>query len=154
MATGQRKTGADPGELRGLEHRLPAIVADRADKQRLDRLPGIEDAEQPRRENPGVVEHQDVAGLQILGDVQERAVLDPAAGPIHDQEAGRVPFGSRLLRDQVRRKIVIEMAEEHWYESLDLRAERRDLWTKRRSTICESQGAMRHLGHPAIVARG
>jgi hypothetical protein len=38
---------------------------------------------------------------------------EPAGSPIEDEQSRVAPFGRRLLRDQLRRKVEIEIADVH-----------------------------------------
>src|SRR5690606_3789795 len=65
--------------------------------------------EQPRRNHPGVVEHQQVAGLQQLRQVTHLQVGERALARWHHQQPAGGTLGQRLLRDQFLRQVVVEV---------------------------------------------
>ena len=66
-------------------------------------------AAQPSRNDPAVVGHQHVAGLEIVADLVEQAVLDAPAVAVDNQQTGMVPRLDRRLSDELRRQLVIEL---------------------------------------------
>ena len=70
-------------------------------------------AQQARRQNARLIRHQQIAGLKIVDDIAEDAVLDRAGLAVHDQHAARIAHRRRLLRDKLLGKIVIEIARFH-----------------------------------------
>ncbi|MNV81835.1 hypothetical protein D3C71_1755290 [compost metagenome] len=57
-------------------------------------------AKQPRRDHPGVVEHHQVAGAQILEQIGELPVRQRAARSIEDQQTAAMALGQRVAGDQ------------------------------------------------------
>jgi hypothetical protein len=43
----------------------------------------------------------------------ETVELAGAPGPVQDEEARSIPFGSRALSDELRRKVEIEVGNQH-----------------------------------------
>ena len=70
-------------------------------------------AKQARGQHARFVRHQQIAGLKIVDDIAEDAVLDRAGFAVHDQHAARIAHRRRLLRDKLLGKIVIEIARFH-----------------------------------------
>ena len=66
---------------------------------------------QPGGDDAAAVEHHQVAGTQVIGEVAEPAVLDAAVGPVamKRQQPGRVARFGRRLGDQLERQMVIEV---------------------------------------------
>ena len=81
--------------------------------QDLDTPPRRLGREEPARTTRVVVDHDDVGGVQIFGEVGKRPVGNRRRGCIEDQQAlSRAP-GSRTLGDQLRRQLVIEVGHAH-----------------------------------------
>ena len=57
-------------------------------------------AEQPRRDHPGVVEHHQVAGAQVLEQIGELPVRQRAGWPIEHQQTAAMALGQRVAGDQ------------------------------------------------------
>ncbi len=70
-------------------------------------------AEEARGKDAGIVEDKAIAGAEVGGEVAEGAIFPAAGGAVHDQHAGGGAVGERLLRDQLRRQVVIEIGEVH-----------------------------------------
>ena len=60
-----------------------------------------------------VVEHQEIAGLQVLEQVAEPAMLDLAGVTMQNQQTRLVALRRRRLRDQFRRQLKIEIRGSH-----------------------------------------
>ena len=114
--TGEDQRIARPQPLPGTREGAPAPVAEIADQQRLDRhvlphpFPGPH-ALQPRRDDPGVVEHEEVAAPQQAGQGTHRAVVQRLARDV-EQPRG-VARGDRPLGDQIVRQREIEKVDAH-----------------------------------------
>ena len=70
-------------------------------------------AQQTRRHDASIVEHQQVARTQEPGQFMKNPVLQGRSAVRHDQQAGFIAPDARLLGDEVRRQIVIEGISEH-----------------------------------------
>ena len=70
-------------------------------------------AEQPRREDSRVVHDEQVATTEMSRQLIECRVLSSARGAIDDDEPGCTAFGGRMSRDQLLRKIEVEVADVH-----------------------------------------
>ena len=93
----------------GADHRERERRLDDALDQRLDAAAGRLASEQPRLQHARVVEHQQVAGHEQALDVGEREVARRVARDV--QQPARRALGQRVLRDQVRRQVEIEVVE-------------------------------------------
>ena len=62
-------------------------------------------------EDPAVVEDHHVAGTEVLGQIAEQTMLDCAVCTRHDHQAGRVPRLDRTLGYELRRQVVVVVAE-------------------------------------------
>ncbi len=93
----------------GADHRERERRLDDALDQRLDAPAGRLASEQPRLQHARVVEHEQVAGHEQALDVGEREVAQRVARDV--QQPARRPFGQRVLRDQVRRQVEVEVVE-------------------------------------------
>ena len=71
-------------------------------------LPGNH-REQPRRQHPGVVGHEKVAGPEQRRQLMEAMVRDRARGAIQRHQSRAVPLGRRMLRDPVLGKVEMEI---------------------------------------------
>ena len=70
-------------------------------------------AQQARRKDARVVDHQEVAGRQAVGQLREAAVRDGARYPIEVKQPRRASVGGRLLGDQAGRQVEVEVADVH-----------------------------------------
>jgi len=68
---------------------------------------------QPRGNNPGVVEHQQIVGTQEVEQFAKAVVTDVAAGPVQAQQATGAALGQGVLGDQVRWQPVAEIGALH-----------------------------------------
>src|ERR1017187_7234964 len=91
-------------------------------------------AEEPRREDARIVEHQAIAGVEILGKVAEEAIF-PAAGAAgdHPHAAAGAVAGGRL-GDQLFGQLVVEVRQIH-LGSLPALAKRTSAMTTRNRTV-------------------
>jgi S-adenosylmethionine:tRNA ribosyltransferase-isomerase len=70
-------------------------------------------AEQARRNHPGVVEHHQVAGAQVLQQIGKLAVAQLAARTVQHQQATGAPLGQRVTGDQRIGKLEMEVSNTH-----------------------------------------
>ncbi len=77
------------------------------------------------RKDARIVQYQAIAGLQVAGKVAEQAVLPHASGAIQHQHARSGAILQRLLGDQLRRQVIVELAQMHFFR-LKERAHSRD----------------------------
>ena len=67
--------------------------------------------DEPRREDPAAVHHQEVAGGEQVGKIAEDVVTQAARGAIEDEQARGVALGERLLGDAGLGQLVVEVGE-------------------------------------------
>jgi len=113
-------------------------------------------AEQARRKDPGVVKDQQVARLEDLWEVTERAVLKRSRGAVERHHARGVAFRERPLRDQFGRKRVVKFREKHspaFYDEMPRFALWRLIF---RGSISRACDRFLHVNSPSatITARG
>ena len=70
-------------------------------------------AKQPRRDHAAVVQHQHIAWGQQLRQLVKPRVLPCSALPAQSEHAAAPAFGGRLLRDQLWRKLEVEIGDQH-----------------------------------------
>ncbi len=68
---------------------------------------------QPGRNDPRIVEHQQIIGAQELRQVAHGPVLERAAVAREHHQARSVALGERLLRDERLGQLVVEVRETH-----------------------------------------
>ena len=84
----------------GFDQRFPNVLPLLFQQQHLDVTAGVGlDAVQARRDNAGIVDHQQVAWIQIVDDVIKMMVAARAALAVHHQQTRVVPRLHRRLRD-------------------------------------------------------
>ena len=69
--------------------------------------------EQTRRPDPAAIHHEQVACAEEMGQVAEDLVPDGTGGPLENQESRLVARVEGLLRDGVRGKLEVEVADVH-----------------------------------------
>ena len=93
-------TGLHP--LAGLCKALPLVALHLPQEQQLaDSAGGLLDAHDAGGQDFGVVDHQQVARLEVFGQVVEDAVLDAVVFLAQDHQAGRITGGRRLLCNEL-----------------------------------------------------
>ncbi len=68
---------------------------------------------EPRREDARVVEDEEVAGCEELRELGEEMVGECAGIAREREHAAGSACGRRMLRDELGRKIVVEVGDEH-----------------------------------------
>ncbi|CAD5375534.1 hypothetical protein OF001_U10221 [Pseudomonas sp. OF001] len=101
------------GRLAGTHMGQHAPLVEQALDEDLQATAGGLLAEQPRRDHPGVVEHHQVAGTQVVQQVGELAVADLAARAVQHQQAAGAALGQRVARDQPVGKLEMEVCNTH-----------------------------------------
>jgi hypothetical protein len=61
----------------------------------------------------GVVEDEEIAGMEMVEEGAEMGEGSGAGRPVEDQKSGRIPFRSRMLCNQLRRQVEIEIGNQH-----------------------------------------
>ena len=69
--------------------------------------------EQPGPDHPRVVDDDEISGGEVLGNPGKRPVRDARGRGIEDQQPAVAAPGSRMLRDQLRRQVVVEFGYAH-----------------------------------------
>jgi hypothetical protein len=118
----QQQLGAGPGRLAGANLGQQGRLVQYPLDHDFDLAAALLAPEQPGRNNHGVVEHQQIAGLDAIDNLDELPIRERFVQRIHQQHARGAALGQRRLRNQFLRQLVIEIAESH----------RRDQYKKRR----------------------
>jgi hypothetical protein len=71
-------------------------------------------SEQARREDPTVIQNEDVAGSKMFGQTAKVIVTRSASASIQNQHARRGAVRERLLRNELFGKMEIEVRDEHF----------------------------------------
>jgi len=104
------------GELVGQEN-LDAAAEEIACRRivRADRVGAgaFAAAIEPRWKDAGVVENEQVAGLQELREMAEQAVGTAAGGSLQVEHAGTIASGKRFLGNEVVGKMEVEVGNQH-----------------------------------------
>ena len=79
-------------------------------------------AEEAGGQDAGVVEDEEVAGLEDLGEVGEDVVVEGGFGvgvstTVHHEHAAGAALGGGMLGDEVFREVEVEVGDAHWFES-------------------------------------
>ena len=102
---------ADPQPARALGKGAPRTAAEIAMQGHLDRSHPAP-ADEPCRDNLGVVEDEQIAAPQQRRQIRNPPVLQPSRGRDHEQPSG-VARLARVGRDQPARQLEIEIVEMH-----------------------------------------
>ena len=114
LAVTEHDTRARLEPAAGLHEALPGVAILLAEKEDLHRPAGLVlGTVQARGEHTRLVDHQHIAGPQIVEHVGEASVVDLAAHPVQDQQPAGVAGLDRVLRDQPARQVVIEIIGPH-----------------------------------------
>src|SRR5438477_92041 len=70
-------------------------------------------SEKPGGKNSAVVEYQDIAGVQMLGEIPELIISKCPGAPVQHEHSRSRPIRERLLCDEFFRKMKIEVGDEH-----------------------------------------
>jgi hypothetical protein len=81
------------------------------DKQEFDPSACGSVADEARGNDLGVVEDEEVAEIEIVGDVAELPVRQRAGGAIEDEESRLIAPRRGVLGDQLGREIIVEVGE-------------------------------------------
>jgi hypothetical protein len=101
--------------LARVHQRLPPVGVRTADQQAFDGTArGVAAAEQPGWEDPGVVENEEVALAEELGQGADAGVGEDGAGrAVEHEKPRRLALGRGLLRNLVGREVKIEQGHVH-----------------------------------------
>jgi hypothetical protein len=70
-------------------------------------------AEQAGRENPRIVEDQQLVATEKLGQFSKTAVFEAALDPLEEEHSRSIAVGKRTLGDQFRRQRIVELSDLH-----------------------------------------
>ena len=93
-----------------------AFPVQRPEQEHLGLSPIIAAAEEARRENSAVIQHQQIAGLEEPWQLANGAVDQPIRYGIEYEHPGGVALSRRMLRDPLGRQLVIEVSGLHAVE--------------------------------------
>ena len=145
-------TVAGPEAARRPGERVPDAVPLVLEEQHLALRPLEPD---PRRNDAGVVHDHELAG-QLVRELGERSVPHQPRGTLVDEEPRGVAARRRVLRDQLRRQLVVELVRVHPTASVlsphGRRRTRAGQGAHRRSSG-RANGAGRAGGRPRALAR-
>jgi hypothetical protein len=101
-----------PGSLGGSEEApagigLREIFVAQLQDQDFNAAAAFFATEKPRRNHPGVVDHQEVSRQEQLREVEKVPVFDRPGGTVQNQEARLIPVRERNLSNQFVRQIVV-----------------------------------------------
>ena len=109
----QMQLHAFAGRLAGPDVCRGAVRSGNAFDQHLHPAPARLPAEDARRDDPGIVEHQQVAGLEQLRQFAELPVSQCIVNGIEAEQAAGAARRARLAGDQFLREIVVKVAALH-----------------------------------------
>lgn len=64
-------------------------------------------------DDAAIIEDEEVAGLEEIGEVEERAMLGESGLPVEGKQAGAVPFICGMLSDEFLGQRIVEVFDEH-----------------------------------------
>ena len=101
-----------------MDHNLPGVPPDLLKQQKLHVPTGaLPITEQPGRQHPGVIDHQQITGIQIVDDIMENTLAGNTGLPVHQHDPRGVPWLDRRLGDKVFRQIKPEIGFFHFFRS-------------------------------------
>ena len=108
---GARKDDRLPrtGGVAGTDLEEALVEAQHPLQQELNPAAGGLGADEPRLHDPGVVQHQEVAGAEQARQVAEAAIGEHLAGEVQEPAVGAL--GRRRLGDPVRRQFEVEVGQ-------------------------------------------
>jgi hypothetical protein len=109
----QQQFSAGPGCLAGANLGQQGRLVQHPLDHDFDLAAALLAPEQPGRNDHGVVEHQQIAGLDAIDNLDEMPIGERVVQRVHQQHARGAAIGKRRLRNQFLRQLVIEIAESH-----------------------------------------
>jgi len=70
--------------------------------------------EEARWQDAGVVENEEIAGLEELREIGEEVVAECSGGAVEDEHTAGAALGGRVLGDEFGGQVVMEVGDEHW----------------------------------------
>ena len=99
------------GPFGGLAEAFPNVPLQAAKEQKLHGAAGLGSVpDKPCGNDPGVVSHQHVPGVQMVQHVREHPVCDGSVLSVVDEQPGLAPHGGRGLGDQLPGQIIVKVA--------------------------------------------
>ena len=108
---GQHLSGTRPAAQEPLPGLAVATRTPQVQKQHFDASPVGAPKEAACREHARIVAHEHVAWAQQGRQIAERTILPAPGGAMEDQETRGVARFERLLRDKLRRQLVVQIIE-------------------------------------------
>ncbi len=112
----EEKAFADSDFAAGANQALPIVGIGRelASEEDFDAAgSAFAAAIKPGRKNAGIVEDDEIAGSQKVGEFTKQGVRIAAANPLQAQHAGAVAGGEGFLRDEFDGKVEVEIGDLH-----------------------------------------
>lgn len=105
---------ADARAFAGLHHGPPIVVRVFREQQHFEIAARARvGSAQARRNDAGVVQHEDISGAQEIQNIAKLAMLDTARFAVQHEEARLIARRRRMLGNQFRRQIKIEIGGAH-----------------------------------------
>ena len=118
----QQQLGARLRRFRRAHVRQHAMVVQHALHQHFNLAAADLAAEHARRDHAGIVEHQQVAGFQLIQQIGEYAVRQRPARPVQLQQAACAALGLGIVGNQGFGKFKRKISDAHGYSLLQFRA--------------------------------
>ena len=109
-----------PDPAAAAEHHLPTPMARFPQEKSLDPRAGLAAHDQPRGDDPRVVQHHQVPRPQQRGQFVETVMVDGAGCPIQPHQPALVAAADRPLGDGLHRQAIVEkrgLHDQHNYNS-------------------------------------
>ena len=109
-----QKSRADAAALPGPHQRLPPHAVEGAQHEELHRpTRAVERAEEPCRDDPAFVDDDAVPRPEPAWEIRKVRVLPPASRAVKHEQLRGIAWLGGLLRDPVRRQVVVEEGYVH-----------------------------------------
>ncbi len=112
-ATIDQDTAARLGGFAGTNVRQHPKLVDYSFNQHFQRTAGLLATKQAGRNYPGIVEHHQIAGAQILEQIDKLTVSQLAGRPVEAQQPTGAPLGQRMPCDQLIGQVEMKVTETH-----------------------------------------
>ncbi len=107
--------GLKAGALAGAEHDPPIVDGVFFEQEDFKLAAGLGvAAAQARRDDAGIVEDEDVAGAEVIGEIAEILVRNFFGVAVDDEQAGLIALGDGSLGDQFGRQNKIKIGGAHF----------------------------------------
>ena len=117
LVTPQQLHVASHARARSTHERPPTVLAQVPQQQNFDfatagRLP----PKQPRRDDAALIGDEQIAGMKVVPQLPEAAMFQRTGVAVNDEQPRAVPGLHRLLRDELRRKVIVKIGSFHLTE--------------------------------------